>query len=52
MKQMGDEMAAALAEAAHIDLKSIYNHDALMAAKTAGVVALTKLIEARIPDNW
>merc|ERR1719262_1657525 len=47
LKQMGDEMATALAEATHQEEKAIHLYNELMEAKTAEVNALTKSIEAK-----
>mmetsp|Transcript_30687 Transcript_30687/g.82161 ORF Transcript_30687/g.82161 Transcript_30687/m.82161 type:complete len:707 (-) Transcript_30687:66-2186(-) len=48
LKQMGDEMATALAEATHEEEKAIHIYNALMGAKTDEVNALTKAIETKL----
>jgi chromosome segregation ATPase len=48
LKQMGDEMATALADATTAEEKSIHIYNELMAAKTSEVNALTKQIEEKI----
>jgi septal ring factor EnvC (AmiA/AmiB activator) len=48
LKQMGDEMATALAEATAAEEKKIHVYDQLMAAKAEEVAALTKQIEEKI----
>jgi len=51
LKQMGDEMATALAEATHEEEKAIHNYGELMGAKTSEVNALTKSIEEKTERN-
>jgi septal ring factor EnvC (AmiA/AmiB activator) len=48
LKQMGDEMATALAKATAVEQKSIFVYKELMAAKAKEVGALTKQIEDKI----
>jgi len=48
LKQMGDEMATALAGATHEEEKAIHIYNELMAAKTSEVNALTMRIERKI----
>jgi septal ring factor EnvC (AmiA/AmiB activator) len=48
LKEMGDEMATALADATAAEEKSIHIYNELMAAKTSEVTALTKQIEEKI----
>jgi septal ring factor EnvC (AmiA/AmiB activator) len=47
LKQMGDEMATALADATHAEEKKIHVYNELMAAKTSEVNALSKMIEEK-----
>jgi len=47
LKQMGDEMAAGVAEATAAEEAAIENYDALMAAKKKEVASLTKSIETK-----
>jgi len=51
LKQMGDEMATALAEATHEEEKAIHIYNELVAAKTDEVNALTKMIEDKLQKN-
>jgi len=51
LKQMGDEMATALAQATHEEEKAIHIYDELVAAKTDEVNALTKMIEDKLQKN-
>jgi chromosome segregation ATPase len=51
LKQMGDEMATALADATAAEEKAIHNYNELMAAKVAEVTALTKQIEEKISKS-
>merc|ERR1739838_119894 len=48
LKQMGDEMAAGLAEATKAEEAAIANYEKLMAAKKKEVNALTKEIEIKL----
>merc|ERR1712079_195074 len=48
LKQMGDEMAAGLAEAIKAEEAAIANYEKLMAAKKKEVKALTKEIEIKL----
>merc|ERR1719356_1725746 len=48
LKQMGDEMQAALDEATKVEEKAIKTYDELMAAKKTEVDSLTKMIEEKI----
>merc|ERR1712013_132483 len=48
LKQMGDEMAAGLAEATKAEEAAIAIYEKLMAAKKKEVVALTKEIETKL----
>merc|ERR1719382_2227663 len=48
LKQMGDEMATALAEATHQEEKAIHIYNALIGAKTDEVNALTEAIETKL----
>jgi len=48
LKQMGDEMAAGLAEATKEEEAAIANYEKLMAAKKKEVVALTQEIETKL----
>merc|ERR1711992_383329 len=47
-KQMGDEMAAGLAEATKAEEAAIASYEKLMAAKKKEVIALTKEIETKL----
>jgi septal ring factor EnvC (AmiA/AmiB activator) len=51
LKQMGDEMATALAEATHEEEKAIHIYDELVTAKTDEINALTKRIEDKLQKN-
>merc|ERR1719327_1064997 len=51
LKQMGDEMAAALAAATHEEEKAIHIYNQLMGAKTSEVNALTMTIERKIQKS-
>merc|ERR1719262_312511 len=51
LKQMGDEMATALAEATHEEEKAIHIYNALIGAKTDEVNALTKAIETKLQKS-
>merc|ERR1719291_772738 len=51
LKQMGDEMATALAEATHEEEKAIHIYNGLMGAKTDEVNALTKMIEEKLQKS-
>jgi septal ring factor EnvC (AmiA/AmiB activator) len=51
LKQMGDEMATALAGATHEEEKAIHIYNQLMAAKTSEVNALTMTIERKIQKS-
>merc|ERR1719493_174787 len=48
LKQMGDEMAAGLADATKVEEAAIATYEKLMAAKKKEVIALTKEIETRL----
>merc|ERR1719229_1448792 len=48
LKQLGDEMAAGLKSATEAEAKAIADYDALMAAKTKEVLALSAAIEAKL----
>ena len=47
LKQLGDSMAKALADATSEEQAAVSNYDALMAAKTKEVAALTQAIEEK-----
>merc|ERR1719188_2447284 len=51
LKQLGDEMATALADATHEEEKSIHIFNELMAAKKQESDALTKMIEDKIQKS-
>jgi septal ring factor EnvC (AmiA/AmiB activator) len=51
LKEMGDEMATALADATAVEEKKIHVYNELMAAKTSEVAALTKQIEEKIQKS-
>jgi len=51
LKQMGDEMATALAEATHEEEKAIHIYTGLMGAKTEEVNALTKMVEEKLQKS-
>merc|ERR1719151_38519 len=48
LKQMGDEMAAGLADATKVEEAAIATYEKLMAAKKKEVIALTKEIETKL----
>jgi len=51
LKQMGDEMATALAQATHEEEKAIHVYDGLISAKTDEVNALTNKIETKLQKS-